>query len=194
MADTTTTEKREFLPEVQAYIEAAEAAEKAYEAANKAAEEKYPNRYHWSSDTSVEERRGFERDLSAARKQYATVTDDAWEEFGKSEDPFVRWIAQHCTHYKRYAVTVLKALPAKTEQLNELAEANEWCEDWEYLRDKAIDAGVLAPLAPESPARRKVTSYLRDYGMGQGHRRELGRLLDALVAEAKAEAPQAAAA
>lgn len=67
----------------------------------------------------------------------------AWDALKASTDPLVRWIAENVDEYKRHATKILEALPASMAELDKIADAHNWCGDWEFFKAAAEKAGVL---------------------------------------------------
>lgn len=195
MADTM-IETKELLPEVQALVTAREAAFAAYKEADAAVHAKYPKRYGWG-DGAREAREGYLKEYTAVQKQYNKARNDTWEQLSRSEDPLVRWIAVNGREHEAYAEIVLKALPATLDQLEGLADEHGWCGEWYELRDKAVEDGVIPGHPPLRAAHMAVLKAIDEESccsFDADQKRRVSGLLDALVAEARAETPQAAAA
>ncbi|MET7693829.1 hypothetical protein ABZT06_38680 [Streptomyces sp. NPDC005483] len=181
---------RQMQPDAQKYIETVNAAITARNTAEKAAGEKYPKRFGYGED---EERqaRAFNEEIDAAYTACNAVQATAWEALTASSDPLVKWIAENCAQYKGEAQTVLAALPATVEELDELADRNDWCGVWTTFRQQAFEAGVMPGVTPPSPARKAVFDQINKEAccpMGDRAKGRIGRALDALIAEAMATA------
>ena len=98
----------------------------------------------------------YEKVVVSARTKYEKIRDSAWAEYEKvrdsawsriaeeSGDHLVSWIIQNASDHQEQALLVLRSLPASLPDLDDLAEGNGWCEAWEDLRSRAIEAGVVS--------------------------------------------------
>jgi hypothetical protein len=189
------TKERQMLPEVQAYIDATEAADKADADGGRALHEKYRKYCYDDSDEGYEQRRAFRKERSALWSSRDEAREAAWAALKESSDPLVKWIAENCADYRDQAETILRALPATAEELDAIAEEHDWCGVWNGFRDQAADAGVLPGVKPLTPARRAVFDQIHQdacCALEGGGRRRIGAALDALVAEALEAAQQPA--
>lgn len=196
MADTITTETKELLPEVQAYVDATAEAERVCGAAMEEARKKYPHRVGFTA-AAYEERLAYYAATDAAEIAQEGAWIKAWDKLKESHDPLVRWIAENCEDNRDEAEIVLKALPATMGQLDALAAEHDWCGEWNALRDRAINAGVRPGHPPRSAAHKAVLTAIDEEAccpFSPSKKRRISGLLDALVAEATAETPQAVAA
>jgi hypothetical protein len=187
------TDTKKQLPEVAAYIQALDDAEKAREASMDAAEKKYPKRHDWRGEESAKQRSGFGAEIDAAYEAQRKANSEAWDALKESSDPLVKWIAENCGEYRGEARRVLSALPATIDELDELASENEWCGVWGQFRDNAAEAGVITGITPLSEARKTVLDGIDGLTccrLGRDERRKVNKLLDAfLAAETASEAP-----
>jgi hypothetical protein len=175
-----------MLPEVQKYMESLEAALTAREAAVKAAGEKYPKRSGYSEDDR-RQALAFNNTVNTAFAECDSIHATAWEALKASSDPLVKWIAENCASYKAEAHSVLSALPATVDELDDLAARKDWCGVWDTFRQRAIDAGVMPGVTPPSPARQAVFDLIDREGccpMGTRTKQRVGKALDALIQEA----------
>lgn len=187
-------ETRKMLPEVRKYVESVEAATAAMRAAEGQARTKYPERYHYS-DKGRRQAAAFDEELSKAYTAHREAQTAAWRALTASGDPLVKWIAENCAEYTEQAEAVLTALPATVEELDDLAEREDWCPVWDRFRQGAIEAGVVPGVTPPSPARRAVFERIDQEGcchMGPRSQRRIGEALDALITEALTAAANAA--
>ncbi|MWA07648.1 hypothetical protein [Streptomyces sp. BA2] len=98
----------------------------------------------------------------------------------------MKWIAENCAEYREQAQCILAVLPATVEELDDLADTNEWCPVWDAFRREAIDAGVMPGVTPPSPARKAVFERINEESCCRMDRRVMRRIdkaLDALVHE-----------
>ncbi|WP_190086382.1 hypothetical protein [Streptomyces longisporoflavus] len=191
---------RQMLPEVQTYIQSVEAATAAQSAAAVAADQKYPERYGYG-ENSRSQASAYSEEIRKVYDTGAETLEAAWNALKTSGDPLVKWIAENCGEYRAEARCILAALPATVDELDDLAEANDWCRVWGSFRQQAIDAGVMPGITPPSPARKAVFERIDQESccrMEAGARRRIGEALDALIKEAmtteasaaEAKAPQ----
>jgi hypothetical protein len=188
-------ETRQVLPEVQAYITARNAAGEAQRVAAAALEEKHERAYQGYGDEyytpeKKEQRAEHSREREATYVALQVATNEAWNTLGQSSDPLIRFIAEQCKDYQDYAVKVLSILPASVDEMDALAEEYDWCHIWTRFRDQAIEAGVMPGVKPLSEAYTAVLDRINEESccaLNGGARRRIGALLDALVAEVKAE-------
>lgn len=190
----TDSQTRELLPEVQAYITAKDEAERAGREAERALTAKYRDAHNdvgssYYSDAKRELRNEHNREQDAAYQTSRIAINEAWNKLSQSSDPLVRWIEENCKEYQGYAIQVLKALPATLEELDALAEGEDWCNIWDQFRDRAVEAGVMPGYTPLSAARhavfQQITKESCDH-LGPAAKRRINALLDALLAEAAA--------
>ncbi|MGP4014108.1 hypothetical protein [Streptomyces sp. 4N124] len=182
---------RQMLPEAQKYVESVEAATAVRNAAVGAAEEKYPRRYGYGEE-EARQARAFNEEVNKAYATCADVQAAAWGALKASADPLVKWIAENCADYREQAQCVLAALPATVDELDDLADTNDWCNVWNDFRQQAIDAGVMPGINPPSPARKAVFERIDQEAccrMDPSAQRRIGKALDALIQEALTAAP-----
>ena len=77
---------------------------------------------------------------------YEATRRTAWEQLLRdvADDPLAAWIVEHAMPtYPDQAIVVLKALPATLDQLDQLAEDNDWCDTWAEQVTAARTAGAL---------------------------------------------------
>ncbi|TLS45806.1 hypothetical protein FE633_13710 [Streptomyces montanus] len=177
---------RQMLPEVQKFVESVEAAIAARVATVEAAEQKYPER-HSCGEVGRREYNAYSEEINKAYAKCSGVQAAAWGALKVSSDPLVKWIAENCTEYREQAQSVLAALPATVDELDDLADKNDWCSVWDEFRRQAINAGVMPGIKPPSPAMKAVFERIDREGccpMDPGARRRIGKALDALIQEA----------
>ncbi|MGW7073513.1 hypothetical protein ACWGII_39620 [Streptomyces sp. NPDC054855] len=177
---------RQMLPEVKEYVEIFEAAVSTRNAAEDAAGVKYPQRYGYGEDAR-RQTSAYREEVSKAYDTCAVVQADAWEALKASGDPLVKWIAENSVAYREQARCILAALPATIDELDDLAEANDFCGVWDEFRQQAIAAGVVSGSTPPSPARKAVFERINEESccrMDSKSVRRIDKALDALVHEA----------
>ena len=182
MADTET---RQMLPEVQAYITGRDEAAEALNKAERDLAAKYPRRYDYDySDETRSQRAGYREEINEAHTKAQVAQNEAWNALTQSSEPLVRFIAENCKDYQSYAVEVLRVLPATVDELDELADDQDWCHIWNQFRDRAVEQGLFGEIPKPSEARIAMNTWLReDYGMGRESYNKLNRLVNAVVAE-----------
>lgn len=195
MANEETKEERQMLPEVKAYTEAREAAIAAFNKAIKGAETKCPMRNDWNAEDSRAQRQAFREAQDAAYDARSVAFDTAWGALKRSGDPLVKWIAENAEDYIGEALIVLQTLPATLDELDELAERQDWCGTWTSLRERAIEAGVMPGAEPPSEAYKAVFQEIDNVSccnLDARGKRRVGKALDALLASVKSEEAVAA--
>lgn len=193
-------EGRQMLPEVAEYIKTRDEAQTAHDAAFRALDEKYRSVRGYDDYDSAEnreKRRERSHGRDEAYKTWQIATNEAWNKLGQSSDPLVRFITEKCKDYQEYAIHVLRILPATVEELDQLAESQDWCHIWGQFRDQAIEAGAMPGYTLPSAARKAVLDGIDDVScchLSAADRRRVNKLLDAfLEAEIKANATELAA-
>lgn len=189
----TDSQTRELLPEVQAYITAVDTAVRAARETRVALETKYSDAFrdgdYYGTEKS-ELRAAHHRERNAAYQTRQVATNEAWNRLTQSSDPLVRFIAENCKEYQGYAIQVLKLLPATVDQLDELAENQDWCQIWGQFRDRAVEAGVMPGVKPMSAARKAVFEQIDNENccrLEAGAKRRISALLDVLLTESAGE-------
>lgn len=184
-----------MLPEVKAYVAAREAARAAFNESIKDAEAKYPMRNDWNAGDSRVQRQAFREAQDAAYGARSVAFDTAWGALKQSGDPLVKWIAENAEDYAGEALIVLQALPATLDELDDLAERQDWCGTWTSLKERAIAAGVMPGIEPPSEAYKAVFQEIDNASccnLDARGRRRVGKALDALLASVKSEEAVAA--
>ncbi|MGW6275708.1 hypothetical protein [Streptomyces sp. NPDC055060] len=179
---------RQMLPEVKEYVEIFEAAISTRNAVEDAAGVKYPDRYGYG-ENARRQADAYREEVNQAYDTCAAVQAEAWEALKVSGDPLVKWIAENSVAYREQARCVLVALPATIDELDDLADGNDWCGVWDEFRQQAIAAGVVPGSTPPSPARKAVFERINEESccrMDTKATRRIDKALDALVHEALA--------
>jgi len=116
-------------------------------------------------------------------RAWMVATNEAWNALKQCSDPLVSWIVDNCKDYQSEARAVLKALPATVEELDRLAEDEDWCHIWDNFRAQAAGDGAIA--LPQLPtAREELIRWARaEQELDRSEVAELLRLVDAIVAE-----------
>jgi hypothetical protein len=179
---------------VTEYFQAIEAANATFKAAMESVDAKYA-----ANSETYEQRQTWREERRPIDAAHTAAHEAAWSALKGSSDPLVKWIAENCEEYRGEAGTILKALPATADELDDLAEENEWCTTWNAFRDRAIAAGVLPGARPMSVARKALFDQIDDEAccrLGSSAKRRVSKALDVLIEEAlkAAREPEAAVA
>ncbi|MFD6285407.1 hypothetical protein [Streptomyces sp. NPDC060205] len=181
----TEQEVPQMLPEVQKYFQSIETATKARDAAEGSAAKAYPERTSYG-ETGRRQRAAYSEERDKAYDAFTDARTAAWDALRSSGDPLVKWIAENCVEYPEQAQRILAALPATIDEIDDLADTNDWCSVWDDFRRRATDAGVVPPANPPSPARKALFERIDEEGccrMGWRAKRRIGIALDALIQE-----------
>lgn len=184
--------EKKMLPEVAEYLADIKAANKLYDTVTGALDAATRGRSAFGSST------GKERDLyneyhtgvQAAQRERETSRRDAWDELKDSADPLVSWIAHNADSYLSQAVTVLRALPATVEELDDVATDAGWCDEWFRFRVKAQQDGVLPGLKPRPAGAYELLEWIWERGGEEFDAQELEQfdaMIDGLIEETKNE-------
>ena len=118
-----------------------------------------------------------------AHRTWMVATNEAWNALKQCSDPLVSWIVDNCKDYQPEARAVLKALPATVEELDRLAEDENWCQIWDNFRARAAEDGAIV-LPQLSTAREALIRWAQfSEELDRSEVAELLRLVDAVVAE-----------
>lgn len=191
-------EEQQRLPEVAEYLKTRKEALDRWEAYGDAVRDEYADAFadgvgedDYFSDKKRSRRAEYNGKRDASYDALRIAINEAWNKLGQTTtDPLVRFIVAECKEYQNRAVQVLEILPATVEQLDELAEGQDWCLIWNQFRDKAIDAGVMPGVKPLSAAYKAVLDQVDEESccsLGASARSRIVALLDALVEEFTAE-------
>jgi hypothetical protein len=119
----------------------------AYDAVRRPAWEAYKavERPAWEAYEAVERpaREAYVAVERQAREAYEAECRSAWEAL-RCGDPLADWIIGNASRHSDRAMQVLRALPATLAELDALADAADWRETWNTLRNAAIVDGVIA--------------------------------------------------
>jgi hypothetical protein len=177
------TEKT-LLPEVEKFIEALDAARETWNTVTNELDDMYAGRCAYGSEAERQQWAAYECQREEYRSRFIENQDEAWDELAAADDKLVAWIGANCKGYTDEVTTILYALPATMDELDEIAAREGWCDTWGQLRDQAEDAGVLPDSTPCTPAYRALLTYLRKEFDPVTHvAREIRSLMDDLVAE-----------
>jgi hypothetical protein len=93
----------------------------------------------WSAKYNEESRKMNARHNKISREAMRTLHE-------KTQDPMIKWMMEQLsTVYGRYVDTVLKILPATRDELEVLANREDWCGEFDEFMQQATDAGVIPP-------------------------------------------------
>lgn len=182
MTETTTT--THALPEVAAYLELSAQAERMHDHIHTVLTRMYPLRYQHSTE-GLQQREAYRLQTAEYTSRREALEAQAVEQLHACADPLVQWLVNSpaLTRFPSHARTLLKALPATVEELDEMARRNDWCEVWEDYRDEMQQAGVLPGLPPRSPARQELYAWVLEMiGTGDSPDRSDRDDLDRLIA------------
>lgn len=178
-----------MLAEVQAYIEAMDAANQVY---TEDSDKLYDQRHAGEITHEV-----FRRKYSAVREANRAALANAATKLGESNDPLVRFIAENAVSaHHREALKVLKVLPATRAELETLAVDNGWCGTWDDLVAAAEKAGALPPVEGVEAELVSLQRWLQnELGVGSYNSRVIRERVqklvnDALEREKAADGPQ----
>jgi len=161
--------------EVEQYIATAEAVRSTYSEQYRAARNKYNAR-----EIGYDEMRTSQ---DAEQRIWQVATNEAWNALKACSDPLVSWIVDNCKDHQSQATAVLEALPATVEELDRLAEDENWCQIWDNFRARAAEDGAIV-LPQLSTAREALIRWAQfSEELDRSEVAELLRLVDAVVAE-----------
>lgn len=146
-----------MIPEVEAYFFAMQNTDEYDRAVNQAETDNPLPRW---SVTLTDAKRAEYYAAEGKRQDAMRKADHDWKErqgqaldaLKNSNDPLVRWIAQHVGvrgDYRRYVDYVLRALPMTREELEEFGEQQGLGSGYRLLVEAAGQAGVLPEPTPE---------------------------------------------
>lgn len=164
-----------MLDEVKVFSDEIDAADVACSAnCDKLREARY--RDDISSETYYERRDAYFEQMRKAR-------DAAWNKLSSTTtDALVRFIAGNCREYINESMRVMQRLPLTLDELQNLADDEDWCGTWDDFLDTAIKAGVVScPPRPASYA--KLQDYLTRDGISRRRQRKIFTIVDEVVDE-----------
>lgn len=184
-----------MLPEVQAYFDAQDNSNAAYEEDERIARENPVSM--WRESWNAEERATFyaaeeKRALAQlkARQERRERRAAAMDHLRNSDNPVVKWLATDRVvqrDYISYRDQVLQNLPMTREQIDGFGDRQGWCGDYARMLERAEKAGVLPeptpPLADIEPLVRALRGYWG--GSAAQFRNTINQHLPALLESAK---------
>jgi len=187
-----------MLPEVVLYLATIESAKKEYDDWYKDIQSRRPtyDRYYatWrESDrqTAYEKWNTDFYEENTKRKDARRATcEKAYIELGRvTTDPVVRWLVKNLSAYPTYVNEVLPILPATREQLEDLANTHEWCDEFDSFLEQATEAGLIPPpVESSSDAGELITWISEEYDVYERRiRRRIQGMVDEIVAKALAD-------
>lgn len=189
----------EMLPEVEKFFttyndnspmtpeEISESLDNAYADLRKTIQENGNNNYYAM--------RKFEKAVDeTTSKNHAGRRTKAWTALAaETEDAMVKYIAGG-EHYLRndypdYLMSLLKLLPASLEELDNFANENGWCSDYDNYVMRAQRSGHLPAdgFVGDSEARKELRAFFAEISVRRVNVRKLFSLVDKIVAEAVAD-------
>lgn len=132
-----------MLPDVQAYFDAIETADKVYNEAAGIINQEHP--YPRYSDTNYDAKvRAHYDALTPVNEAFTAAKETAHAKLRDSEDKLIAWIASGpLKSYYGEAKEVLEALPLTREQMDTFGGEQGWCPEYGRLYREAEAAGVL---------------------------------------------------
>lgn len=162
-----------MLPEVQAFFDAQDGSNAAYEEDERIARENPVAM--WRETWNAEERATFyaaeeKRAIAQlkARQERRERRAAAMDHLRNSDNPVIKWLATDRViqrDYISYRDQVLQALPMTREQIEAYGDRQGWCGDYERMMERAREAGVLPePIPPLADIDALVYDIRRDFG------------------------------
>lgn len=107
----------------------------------------------------------------------------------KTNDPVIKWIMNDMTKgYWSYIEAVLPILPATREQLENLANDQDWCSEFDEFLGQATEAGIIPPVDESYDAQEIVDWVSDEFDVyGRRHRRQIQAMVNRIVERALAE-------
>jgi hypothetical protein len=109
-----------------------------------------------------------------------------------TEDPVVRWVAKNITRgYEGYVKAVLMICPATYEEIEELANRQKWCEDFDDFARQAIEAGAITKAEQTNDVSSLLNFIEAEWGVsGRLYRSIVQAMVDKIVEDALAKQEQ----
>jgi len=173
-------------PEVEAYLKGHEVAAGTYSRTVRAARNTYNQRTDSSYGPRTQHWDVYNLAVAEALKLYDSAKCAARDALSRHSDPVVQFIVEHSlSGYPNQSELILRALPATFQELQEIAEEHDWCDDWDSFVDEAAEAGVYPKAFPIStlPRRALIRWVKSEYDWEVGEIQKLHVLLDQVVAE-----------
>lgn len=106
----------------------------------------------------------------------------------ETTDPMIPWMIDNLGDYTSYMDDVLQILPATIDQIEELANANNWCGEFDTFLGQAIATGVVKA-DPNTIDVSELVSWVSSEfeAWGRRYRKELQEMVGRIVEKAFAE-------
>lgn len=140
----------------------------------------YHEKYNaWADAYSDESRKRTAKTNRTTREAMATLRE-------KTSDPMVSWMMEHlATGYGGYVNSVLKILPATRDELETLANSEDWCDEFDNFMAQATEAGAIAPANPKYDAQKIVKWVADEFDVyGRRYRSEIQAMVNTIVEKA----------
>jgi hypothetical protein len=149
----------------------------------------YDRRYSKWSENYYEEQRKY----SAKRNKVYREALETLKE--KTNDPMIKWMVDNLRGYQTYINSTLEILPATREELETLANTEDWCNEFDDFLSQATDAGVVPPPAEKYDASEIISWISEEFDVyGRRYRREVQNMVNKIVEKALADKAMADAA
>jgi hypothetical protein len=114
----------------------------------------------------------------------------------KTKDPMIHWMIDKLSGgYGGYVDSVLKILPATRDELETLANQDEWCSEFDEFLGQATEAGVVPPADQAYDAQEIIDWVSDEFDVyGRRYRRDIQVMVNRIVEKALAEKATADAA
>lgn len=194
-----------MLPEVQEFLDVKEKADKEYNDWHAHARDNQPRRprrpswdisFYGESDNSQEWREyeekyrvwdeNYQKEYSSTQEKHRMVLRAARKKLrAKTKDPVVQWMMDNIPDHWTYVETVLPALPATREELEDLATEHDWCTEFDTFLEEATDAGVIPPRQEAWDASEVIEWVANEYDVYERNiRREIQSRVNKIVQKA----------
>jgi hypothetical protein len=105
-----------------------------------------------------------------------------------TKDPMIVWMMDTIRDYWGYIEAVLPLIPATREQLEDLANRQDWCTEFDAFMDQAETAGIIPPANPKFDATDLIEWVAeRTDEYPRRVRREIEDMVNAIVEKALAK-------
>jgi hypothetical protein len=135
-------------PEVQKYFAEKAAAQKAYEDWRTAMRGTSPKLHdsEYSAKKFYDWEHKYHQENRAKRLEYDRCIHETRSRLeNTATDPVILWMLENVPSYVGYMESVLEILPATREELETLANENDWCPEFDRFLAQATEAGVVPP-------------------------------------------------
>jgi hypothetical protein len=113
-----------------------------------------------------------------------------------TENQMIIWMVDNLRGgYWSYIDAVLPILPATREELESLANEQDWCSEFDEFLSQATEAGVVVPSSDKNDVSEILEYIGEEFDVyGRRHRREIQAMVNRIVAKALADKEQESAA